>query len=580
MLLLFALIAGSSSSWATEKSYTITFKDTGTNSDSSTKITTISDIISDGATYVSSISDPTNVYNARSGRGIKLGTSSKAGSLTLNLAEAVTPTKITFNARQYKENETSITVNGKEVTELTGDFDEYTINYDGSTEVSSIAISTPSKRAYITQVTVYYEGSGSDPDPVAVTGVTVDPTEWEMEIGDTKALTATVLPAEATNKNVTWKSSDDGVATVSAAGVVTAVAAGTATITVTTADGGKTATCAITVNEAAPEPAAGPVALTFDFTDPGWGFPENYDEDEKSYTNNGYTFTLGASSNGGHKAYIVSSSIVSLIFGKKDATLTFPAFDFNVSKIIVYGYSAASGKTTFNIYVGDDAVSTEVTGCKTSQTFDIAAEKQAVGTIYTLKVTNDNNCQISKIEIFGYISAEIGSAGYATFAAPVAVDFSATSVEVFTAAVSGSSVVLTSVESKKVPANTAVVLKGATATGTVIESAEALTGNELKVSDGTVKGDGSIYVLAKVDDNVRFYKLKNDSPVPAGKAYLQVDGTNVPEFLDFEENTTGIDAVRGQKEEVRGEFYNLAGQRVAQPTKGLYIVNGKKIVIK
>ena len=125
-----------------------------------------------------------------------------------------------------------------------------------------------------------------------------------------------------------------------------------------------------------------------------------------------------------------------------------------------------------------------------------------------------------------------------------------------------------------------MVLKGATATGTVIESADALTGNELKVSDGTVKGNGKIYVLAKVDDNVRFYKLKNDSPVPAGKAYLQVDGTNVPEFLDFEENTTGIDAVRGQKEEVRGEFYNLAGQRVAQPTKGLYIVNGKKVVIK
>ena len=203
--------------------------------------------------------------------------------------------------------------------------------------------------------------------------------------------------------------------------------------------------------------------------------------------------------------------------------------------------------------------------------------------VTSVVLTNDNTKRIGGIEVYLMVSSvtpTIGEAGYATFAAPVAVDFSATSVEVFTAAVSGSSVVLTPVDSKKVPANTAVVLKGATATGTVIESAEALTGNELKVSDGTVKGDGSIYVLAKVDDNVRFYKLKNDSPVPAGKAYLQVGGTNVPEFLDFEENTTGIDAVRGQKEEVRGEFYNLAGQRVAQPTKGLYIVNGKKIVIK
>jgi hypothetical protein len=46
------------------------------------------------------------------------------------------------------------------------------------------------------------------------------------------------------------------------------------------------------------------------------------------------------------------------------------------------------------------------------------------------------------------------------------------------------------------------------------------------------------------------------------------------------DDETGVNEVRGQKEEVRGDFYNLAGQRVAQPTKGLYIQNGKKIVIK
>lgn len=65
--------------------------------------------------------------------------------------------------------------------------------------------------------------------------------------GETLQLTAAVLPANATNKNVTWNSSDETVATVDANGLVTAVSNGTATITVTTEDGGFTATCTVTV---------------------------------------------------------------------------------------------------------------------------------------------------------------------------------------------------------------------------------------------------------------------------------------------------------------------------------------------
>ena len=84
---------------------------------------------------------------------------------------------------------------------------------------------------------------------VPVTGVTVSPTSLEMTEGEESILTATVAPANATNKNVTWTSNDSDVATVDADGKVSAVAAGTATITVTTEDGGETATCAVTVKE-------------------------------------------------------------------------------------------------------------------------------------------------------------------------------------------------------------------------------------------------------------------------------------------------------------------------------------------
>ena len=86
----------------------------------------------------------------------------------------------------------------------------------------------------------------SAPTTIPVTGVSLDQNALTLTEGDTVQLTATVEPANATNKGVTWKSSDDEIAKVDN-GVVTAVAPGAATITVTTEDGSKTATCAVTV---------------------------------------------------------------------------------------------------------------------------------------------------------------------------------------------------------------------------------------------------------------------------------------------------------------------------------------------
>ena len=86
-----------------------------------------------------------------------------------------------------------------------------------------------------------------DDTPVAVTGVTIDQSTLSLAIDASAQLVATVLPADAANKSVSWSSSNAAVATVNANGNVKAVAAGTATITVTTTDGAKTATCAVTV---------------------------------------------------------------------------------------------------------------------------------------------------------------------------------------------------------------------------------------------------------------------------------------------------------------------------------------------
>ena len=87
-----------------------------------------------------------------------------------------------------------------------------------------------------------------DPIPaIHVTGVTLDQTAISLNEGESARLTATITPADADSKAVTWSSSSPAVAAVAADGTVTAVSAGTATITVTTADGGKTVSCAVTV---------------------------------------------------------------------------------------------------------------------------------------------------------------------------------------------------------------------------------------------------------------------------------------------------------------------------------------------
>lgn len=92
------------------------------------------------------------------------------------------------------------------------------------------------------------------------TGIELDQTKLELNIGDSTKLTATVLGSHAVNRTVTYTSSDPEIVKVDQAGKVTARAAGTATVTATTKDGGHTASCVITVLEGIP-------ALAFDFTD-------------------------------------------------------------------------------------------------------------------------------------------------------------------------------------------------------------------------------------------------------------------------------------------------------------------------
>ncbi len=427
---------------------------------------------------------------------------------------------------------------------------------------------SPSGRTDFASITVTYSEAAP---PVSVTGVSLDQTSLSLTAGDKATLTPTVSPAEATNKNVTWESDDEGVATV-AGGVVTAVAAGTCTITVTTVDGGFSATCDVTVN-AAPEPA-----LTFDFGTNIFSLPvgsANKTVTAEDYTDGDYTINVEGSTGEGYYWHTDGY----LLMGKSGAKLTFPAFDFNVSKIKIYGRSGASSKVTFNIFVSDVAVSEEATSSVEDHEFKIPADKQAAGTVYVLKVTNGNNCQITKVEFLGYIETPaVTAAGYATYVAPKNLEFA--EGDAYRVKVDAGVAKLYPVT--KVRKNVPVLLKGAGVKKPAVleEAPAALASNDLKVSTGGDPADA--YVLANKGGKVGFYKW-NGGSLTSGKVYLYAPGLSAHEYIAFDGeesgDVTGINEVAADKT-FNGEFFNLAGQRVAQPTKGLYIVNGKKVIIK
>ena len=127
-----------------------------------------------------------------------------------------------------------------------------------------------------------------------------------------------------------------------------------------------------------------------------------------------------------------------------------------------------------------------------------------------------------------------------------------------------------------VPAGTAVLLEGEgeKTFDVVTSSTTNVAANCLKVSDGTAK-DG-IYVLANGSQGVGFYKWAGEA-LSKGKVYLELPSDS-RSFIGLGGETTGIDNVNANVND--NSYFDLQGRRVAQPTKGLYIVNGKKVILK
>jgi hypothetical protein len=166
-------------------------------------------------------------------------------------------------------------------------------------------------------------------------------------------------------------------------------------------------------------------------------------------------------------------------------------------------------------------------------------------------------------------------------------------VTIYKAAKNGtSSVTLTEVSGGIIPAGQAVILKATASPVALTLTQDAATGdytgNELLGVDVETPQDANktYYVLSKpAGKDFGFYKLKNSVNLGANKAYLEVATTGAPGFLGFDENTTGVVPIdNGQLtiDNWAGAWFSLDGRKLqGKPTeKGLYIVNGRKVVIK
>ena len=180
------------------------------------------------------------------------------------------------------------------------------------------------------------------------------------------------------------------------------------------------------------------------------------------------------------------------------------------------------------------------------------------------------------------VEIEIGESGYATFVSTKNLDFSDSDIKAYTAKVSDDYVVLTEIQ--QVKAGTPVVLIGETDDVDVMETAPAAAANnDLKAGTGAAvatEGNGvTNYILSTVGGTTAFYYAAG-KVVATNRAYLPVaNGSESRLSIVFADQATGITSVDASKVAIDG-IYNLNGQRVVKAQKGLYIQNGKKVMVK
>ena len=396
---------------------------------------------------------------------------------------------------------------------------------------------------------------------------------------------------------VTFTSSNASVAEVSSTGVINAVGEGSAIITITDpgtdAVDGAESTVNVTVNEhkntTTINIAAGNVNTFMDCNS------VNESSSLSGSSSLGAPVTLGTGA-----ILTLKSSANNFQKGGKNMAkgttkyLPFKAANGTYTLELAEGYTLTSAKVyaMSNSTTGGASLNgTELPGASTDADMTDDTKVKVFNITSTKEFTISGGQTLICVEVEynnpKHMSVTIKETGYATLYTDYAVAIP-TDVNAYTTQLNAGGDALDLVPiSGTIPANTAVILYTETP-GTYLfvaaADAAAIPGNQLKgvltATDASgLNGGNGIYTLglnsAGTEVGMRSY---TGTSIRAYSAYMDAPAGAAREFFGFGE-TTGINSIEASKKSVEG-CYNLAGQRVAQPTKGLYIVNGKKVIIK
>jgi hypothetical protein len=195
------------------------------------------------------------------------------------------------------------------------------------------------------------------------------------------------------------------------------------------------------------------------------------------------------------------------------------------------------------------------------------------------------------VEIVENVTITIGSLGMGTYCSQYDLDFSGVSgIRAYIASGFKPSTGMAFImRVEEVPANTGIMVKGTPGTYTIpVKETDMYYKNMFKgtlvsMTVPAIEDGCQNYVLRSGDYGVKFYVSHGSSTLGANKAYLQIPTSimGAREYINFEEdNVTGIVGPEYMTQEDHGELYNLNGQRITNPKRGIYIKNGKKIMIR